>query len=598
MTITSHCLLVSAQLAVLLLSAAGWGYWFYVIAGRPPLRTENLTLCAMGGLCGGWLGLQDLVYAGVRLAWSSWFAAGIAGLGLIGILWAAARGRRAPRFFRHMEILAAAGVALIVFYFQGSGVISAGARDYYGYGEYDQVSYVQLGQFLVEKPFATTYAEVGLHPWIVRSLKTKGYRIGQSVANAYTGVITGTDTAGAYGSTSVFFVALMASAVFALLRSFPVPTKAAFWGALWAGFLPGITQNHLEGFLSETSILFVLPSLVLAMHVACRSYRLGLASVIVLLTFLMSAFSEMHIIGVALVLALAALPFCIAWRKRSLLILAAIAGPPLILAPYVMNALGFVTAQYRTAGNPNILIEWAPYSGTWRGWSQLFLVAPAHNEGLVQGQVLAGFAFLALIGLAVLSRSRHRRIQLATPAVVLAGALIALLSAPALAKYPFAKLLVCFSPVAVAYAVLGLCRLQFLTSWFKQSQTVSLPGRVLRTIVPLAVAALAGLAAWSSSTKLAVVYDNGSGLRTVNTPNSRDVYRELDAHPERRYLMEEGHPFLNSWFCYHARHSEVYTRMNTIFGEDLRPLQYAFQHVPPPPTELWAVSNAGVKRVQ
>jgi hypothetical protein len=581
MVLIAHASVVFVQLAALLLTAAGWGYGVYWLAGKPVLRAEGHALCVLAGLCGGWILLQDGAYLGARLAWSSWFAAAAAGLGLVGIGRTIARGRR-TRSPQSREWLIPGAIVLAVFCFQGSGVISAGPGDYYGYARQDQINYVQASQFLIERPFATGFADVGLHPWLIKAIDTKGMRIGQDIADAYAAVITGTDAATAYGTVSVFFIALTAWAGFALLRCFGASRLLAAGGALWIGVLPGITQTHLDGFYSQASTLFVLPALVLAARVAGRRDRLGLIALPLLLAFLMSAYSEIYVIGLALTLAMALLPRGILRSRRLSILLVALLGPPLLLATYVVHFLRFVASQYRGAAASNALAYWTPYSGTWRGWSQIFLVAPAHHAGAISGQIAVGFALLALIGFGFISRSRTRRSQLAAVALVPAAVLGALLSAATLSQYPFAKLLISFSPLAAALATLGLCRLQ-------------LAAPRIRLAPAAALALLVGLAAWSSATKLAVVFANGSGLQTMNTPEARAVYRELDAHPERTYLVAEPHYILNAWFCYHARHADVYSRLAQIGDRYLPPGTFPFQSVPEPATGIWLVTDAGVQ---
>jgi hypothetical protein len=237
--------------------------------------------------------LQNLAYLGVRLAWSAWLAAAIAVVGLVGIWRQVAV--RSSRTSKSGGIgLAPAGIVLVVFGFQASGVIFAGRGDYYGYARQDQVNYIQLAQFLIEKPFATETKDVGLHPWLAKGIDAKRQRIGQSVADAYLAVVTTTDSEGAYGTTSVFFVVLSAVSVFGLLCSFGVNRQLACLGALWAGVLPAITQDHLDGFFAQVSTLFCLPSLVWALRTAGRDFCLGIISVSLVLAFLFSSYCEIY----------------------------------------------------------------------------------------------------------------------------------------------------------------------------------------------------------------------------------------------------------------------------------------------------------------
>ena len=600
-SLLGHCLPVGVQLLVILLTAAGWGYWLSRLLGsRSLLRQEDRLLCGLGGLCGCWLLLQDLACLGVRLAWSAWLGAAIAVLGVIGILnRVAAGGGGSPLWRGRRGWLAPAGVLLVVFGFQASGVLYWGRGDYYGYARQDQLTYVEIAQFLIEKPFATDYKDVGLHPWMVKAIDMKRWRIAQSVADAYVAVITGTDSEGAYGVTSVFFVALVSVSVLALLRSLGISPLLAWLGGLWAGILPAITQDHLDGFFPQVSTLFCLPALILALRTASRDFRLGLISASLLLAFLFGSYCEIYPIGLAIALGLSAVAFDLSGRRRIVLALTCALLPLALLWPCCADYLRLIASQYRGASNPNTLKEWGPHVGTWRGWSELFLVAPSHDAVLVRAQILGGFAVLLLVVAGLFSRSLARRAQLAVVALVPASLLGLLLSAEQFPKYAFGKLLICFASLGVVLAVLGLGRICQAVSGLLAppgaARITVLPLRAVRLGACFSLTVLVALAGWASWSKLEVVAANGQGLPTMNSADARAVYRELDAHPERTYLLTEPHFILNGWFCYHARHSDFYSAVDQI-GD--RPVAgFLFRGPPAKGEKIWAVANGGVREL-
>jgi hypothetical protein len=542
--------------------------------------------------------LQELVYLGLRLAWSAWIAAAIALLGVGGIgRWIAAGRRGNIGCWRPW--LTPASIVLLVFGFQACGVVYHGPHDYYGNASQDQVNYVQIAEFLIEKPYRTERSDVGLHPWLVKGIDSKGGRIGQSVANGYVAVVTGTDAKAAYGSVSVFFVVLMAVSVLTLLRGLGVGRGMAWLGGLWAGVLPAVTQVHLDGFFSQTSTLFILPAAAFAVHVARRNYRLSLVVVPLLLAFLLSAYSEIYVIGLAFVLALTLVTWGLRWQQRLTLVFASLAIPPLVLAPYFSNCIRFLVGQYQgMVADSAILTVWVPHAGTWRGWSQTFLVAPGHNAGLVRGQILAGFVVLALILFGVCSNRLARRVQLAVMAGVPASVLAILLSIDPFPKYAFGKLTVCFAPLGVVLAVLGVCRLSLAWSHLsfrtRASSALVRPKALARWGGYGCVGLLLVLATWASATKLSVVLANGAGLPTMNPPAARTLYRELEAHPERLYLLRERHFILNAWLCYHARHALVYSDVEQIGDCFMSPDAFAFRHMPAHPGPIWEVRGWSV----
>ena len=79
----SGLLLVLGQVCLLLLSAAGYGRWLWLIAGQPRLGRQPTWLwLALGGFAAHALLLQALVYAGLPLRLTAWpaFLLGLAGL--------------------------------------------------------------------------------------------------------------------------------------------------------------------------------------------------------------------------------------------------------------------------------------------------------------------------------------------------------------------------------------------------------------------------------------------------------------------------------------------------------------------------------------
>jgi hypothetical protein len=597
LTLLGHCLPVGIQLFALVLTAIGWGFWLFLLTSkRSPARLEEFVLCGVGGLCGCWLLLQDLVCVGMRIAWSAWLGAAIAALGLVGVLRRIAASRRTTRIGRRPHWLVPAGVVLLVFGFQASGVLYWGRGDYYGYARQDQLTYVEIAQFLIEKPFATEYKDVGLHPWMVKAIDMKRWRIGQSVADAYVAVLTGTDSEGAYGTTSVIFVALVSLSVLALLRSLGAGPAMACLGGIWAGIIPAITQDHLDGFFPQVSTLFCLPAIILAVRVANRDFRFGLVSAALLLTFLFGSYCEVFPIGLALALGLTAVSFELCFRRRLVLALACVVLPLALLFPCCADYLRLISAQYHGASDPNILKEWGPHVGTWRGWSEIFLVAPAHDILLVRAQTICGFAILLLVIAGLFSRNLVRTIQLAVMALVPASILGLLLSAEQFPKYAFGKLLICFAPLWVTLAVLGICRLrQAVLTLLARRRILILPRAAIALGAQGCLAVLVALAGWASWSKLEVVFANGQGLPTMNSTYARAVYRELDTHPERAYLLTEPHFILNGWFCYHARHSDFYSAVDQIGDRPVADFQFCA--APPKSLEIWAVDNGGVRRL-
>lgn len=599
MFLVSHGIQVGIQLAVLLFSSAGWGCWVYRLArpatGRPV--PGDLLLCGIAGLCLCSVVLQNLVYAGLRLEWSSW-------LGLAVALGGCVHGwkTRAKPVATPALLWTWLSAGLVVFCFQSAALVYRGPSNYYGNAHQDQINYVQLGQFLIEKPFHTALSDVTLDPWIVKAVDVKDMRITQSVVNGYVAVTTLSDAKVTYGTTSVFFVGLLAAVTTTLLANCGVGRRLAWLGGIWAGLLPAVTQTHLDGFFSQTTVLFVLPALCLAAFAAQRNLWLGWITATLFLAFLLGAYTEVYIIGAAafvtLCLSLVAWPL----RKRIGYGGLAIVVSLLLLTPYVLRSLAFVADQYKTASNPETLAALAPQAGTWRGWAELFMGVPSAEPLVVRAQILAGFCLLGLILLGVASRSFNRRIILLGLLVMPVAMLLILLSAPVLAKYPFGKLLALFTPLAVIYSVLGIARLGLLVSgglfprWLHSNGLARPPfWRSSRQFAVVLTGALLIGAASSSVAKLRQVIASGGNLAAVNSAATQAVFAELEAHPERTYLLKEQHVILNAWLCFHARHARVYADVDKI-GDRLVPTdQFAFRRLPRNTGEVWLLTGESTK---
>jgi hypothetical protein len=624
---------VAGQGLICGLTAAGWGYGIYRLCGRPKDRAGTFgLLCALAGWCAGVLLLQDLLVCDARLQWTAPLAGAVALAGLIG--WWRERRRSAAatryRLGRAPLLLMAA-----VYLFQSAGLIWAGPRDYYGYARQDQSNYVLLAEFLVEKPFSTTLADVGVHPWMAKGVQTKTERLGQSVANGYLSGVTGRDASYTYGAVSTFAVALAAAAVWGCLRAFGAPSWVAWLAGAWAGTLPALTFTHLEGYFSQICAVFCLVALAWAMRLAEECFWPAISAAVLVLGFLLCTYSEEYVVGLTLA---AALLLPLRWGATSgragtalgparLLGAAAagLLGPWLLSAPMAGNLWKFIHHQTTAAARRgDLLAELQPRAGTWRGWNEVFLAAPGHQPVLLGLAAAAGAAILAAaiwaaVAPGVDQRARRSRSTLelrieqgqraalaVVPLAVLAAAVLT--TRPVFPAYAFGKLLNSFAPLVVVLVGLAAGRWEarrpakdsLSLFGYPAENSLSLFTRPKRglslfgTLGGMSLSLLVGLAAWSSWTKLAVVFRNGAGLATMNLPQARQVYRELDAHPERTYVLEVPNAMLNAWMAYHARQAMTYSAFP--IGGIAADSSSAFMAPPPPGAEVWEINWDAIRR--
>ncbi len=482
-----------------------------------------------------------------------------------------------------------------VFCFQGWVVAHEGPTNFYGYAHHDHVNYVQLAEFLVEKPFSTKLADVGLHPWLVKAIDTKEIRITQCVVTGYTAVATLTDAKAVYGANSVFFVGLLAAATAALLMNCGASRWLALLGGVWAGLLPAITKAHLDAFYSQIAVSFVFPTLWLCFLVVGRNRRLAWVACATSLSFLFGAYTEVYVIGATMAASLALSMEEWPLRRRIGYACTVIATSLLLLLPYVRYAMRFVHGQYQTAENSEILNGLMPRAGTWQGWSEQFVPSSAGSPA--RWAVIAGLVVFATSLMGVGSCSTSRRLRYLAMIAVPVGTIGLLLSVPVLPKYALGKLLVMYSPLAVVFSCLGINRLFLLVgTYFSKTTTRAGLGRH-RLWRPAHLAAIVGtavfacLASVASVEKIRIVTANGDNLSAVTSPATLAVFRSLEAHPERTYVLKEPHPILNAWLCYHARHANVYVDVERVGDRTMSVDEFPFRRIPSNTSGLWLLAG-------
>ena len=586
------------QIFILSATMIGWGYWIAKLAGGK-LRSDGADhwLCALSGWALCILVLQNLVYLGLRIAYSGWAVAAIAALGWIGLL--RRRGNRADSSPKPKALLLVLSAGLLTIAFQGSGLWKHGAHDYYGTGHQDHANYVALAQFLVEKPFGMRLEQVGLEPWTIKAIDTKDMRIGQSVANAYVAVTSLTDAKSAYGAVSVFSLGLMAVTVAVLLRYFGLPAVPALIAGAWAGTLPIITHTHLDGFFSQAYTLLCFPALICGSHLSARHPRLSILSVGLILAQLLTAYTELYIIGVAFVVGSHLSESILPLRRRVKHSVLSLAISLLCVPAYIPRFYTFIEHQYTIASNALALSDLAPRSGTWYGWSESFLRLNHQPDATLAPRILVlfGFAILGFMILGSISSSTKRRTRLLILLLIPAGILSVLLSAPAFPKYPFAKLLASFSPVFIVLAVLGIRRTgPAIAFCIVPRRIVAWPIRysLPRAMCSIAIGGLATAAAWSSMSELKPVLDNEGIIALLNSEQSRRIYHILENDEHQTYLLNEPHNILNAWLAYHARHSIVYADIDILGDRPVPSSAFPFRR-PPPEKELTIINRYGIK---
>ena len=543
-------------------SGAGLALRFLIPKEFSPLHKVLFSL--MGGLFLVVIVPQNLVYLGVPVRISAWV---ILGAALVQawlcrqkfVAWSHA-------IYSNADIRTLAMVTLVTIAFHGIIPIRQGLQWYYGTGHSDQLNYALLAEFLKEEPYSTSGQDIGLRPWLVRTvgfhasaeqlgmnsgpgvemIGFKKQRIGQSIITAEISVWSGTDGEGGYAATVIFVLALLAICVYTSLRESGIDRFMAGSGALLTAFLPAVTRISLDGFLSQVSILFVFPffaSLLRRQELSARGFTLFFS---LTLAYLVAAYSE--IAPIALSTFFLGVIFVRRDKARSkrLMLMSAVLLIALLNPYYLRNLIEFLGQQYYMASNAKFLDTLAPGVLTLGDWSELLFgtIASAPLALLFDyGALLLG---LLVIAGAILLSKRDKPIF---GAILLPALLVILYLATRTppSSYPIAKITLTMLPFAIGLVFVALSRIAAIN-----------PGHAIGVLMKLFCAVTVTFAAAGSVQYYSEVLNNEGLLRCLREPHFLSVCRELEKITNKRVLLFENDPLLTRWLCYYARRNDVY----------------------------------------
>ena len=528
--------MVLGQILLLLLPAAGFGGWLWLLARRPSLwRRQAWLWLGLAGLATHALLLQSLAYAGCPLRWTAWpvLLLGVAGLVPVVRAWRGQTGGKRSRGDAVLyAVILAVGVAG-----QAPGLLSAGPSRYFGNGHYDQANYVVIAEFLARENFATKADELGYRPWMLRALEAKEQRITECVVLGAVAVVSGADCQQAYGAVNIFFVALAGVATAAWLRTMSLPRWAAAAAGLGAALSPAFTRIHLDGFFSQTASLFVYPALAGLLGGRGEIRRETKIVAALLLAYLVGTYTEVGVFGVTLTVALVLLARE-SWRERLRNVALILAGALLLNPGYLSRLLIFLADQWGRTRNPATLSELFPEGGTWIGWGRLFV--DAHGTGLV---ILAGVTVAALGAWSLFARPSRHFAMAAIVGVALVPLLLLRVS-PGYSIYAFAKLTMQFVPVWLGAAVIGAACLRRRASRHGRAWAVAL------------LMVTAGVWATALPQQQRVIHPAGV-LATLSGPELQKLRDEVAATDGGPRFVANADPLLAQWLCYFGRNVPV-----------------------------------------
>jgi hypothetical protein len=540
----------------------------------------------LGGLFLVVLMPQNLVYLGVPVRISAWLLLG----GAFWQIWVCRHKFLALRrtLYANADLRTLAVVIFLVITFHGFVPIRQGLEWYYGKGHFDQINYVLLAEFLKEEPYGTSQQDIGLRPWLigpvgfhdtVEQLNTasgagletvglKNERIGQSIVTAEISTWSGIDGKGGYAATVLFFLMLLAICVYLFLREIGIDCWMAGSGALLAAFLPAVTRLSLDGFLSQTSILFVFPFFVsLLRHgdLSARGFTLFFS---LTLAYVVAAYSEMAPLGCCTFFLGVILVRRDKFRVKRLMLMSAILLIALVNPYYLRNLIGFLGYQYSLAANASALWDnVAPNVFALRGWSEMIFgdFAQVPLAFVWDGCVLL-FGLLILTGAILLSR----RDRLIFGVILLPATLVMVLLSIRIpfSYYPVAKITLTILPFLIGLVFVAFSRV-----------ATQFQGHPTRVLITLLGATILAVAATGSFRYYSEVLGNEGLLAVFREPRFLGVCRQLEQMKNRRVFVFETHPLVTAWLCYHARHNDVYFDGRLISDSPVPP-GLAFSKIP------------------
>ena len=552
------------QLFVLGFCCSGVGLTLRFLLPNEFSLLHKVLFSFLGGLFLVVLAAQNLVYLGVPVRISAWVVLGVA---LVEVWWCR------HKFLNRMRTLCAnadirtlAVIILLVILFHAIVPIRQGLEWYYGKGHDDQLNCVLTAEFLKEEPYGTSGKEIALRPWLVRpvgnqetakqmamisepeeemiALKTE--KIGQSILTAEISVWSWTDAKGGYAAAVIFSITLLAICLYVLLRQTGLDHFMAGSGALAAAFLPAVTRLSLDGFLPETSILFVFPFFAIMLRrqeFGARSFTLFFS---LTLAYLVATYPEIAPIAFCTFFLGVMLVRRDKFRSKRLMLMGAILLVALMNPFYLRNLVGFLGRQYYLAVNGHFLERTVPNVLTLRGWSELIFGTVTSAPFALFFDYCAILLGLLFLGGAFVPSRRDKLIfgAILLP-VILVISCFATRTPPS--YYPIAKISLTILPFAIGLMFVALSGVAATNA-----------DRGVGVLKKLLCVVIVGAAAAGSVRYYSGVLNNEGLLRYVREPRFQNVCRELEEIKNKRVLIFETHPLLTPWLCYHARHNNVY----------------------------------------
>lgn len=517
---------------------------------------------------------QNLLYLNVRIPYSAILLWG--GIGLVTMA-SIVRAR-----FSFSDIpwkLIVTGVAIYAVH--GSGLLSSGVSNYYGYGWVDMYNYVSQAQFFIDFPFSST---IDTHEHLRVAQYYKHDRIGQSVLHAFIAASSGADAQQTFGATILLSPMLIFFSLFLLSTSLGIELRFAYPAAIVASLSPAVASAHLECFFSQAMampFIFLWPLVVsrLRSHPGVRSIFLaGLLFAVTATVYTEVMLPLVLIFGLVLLLTYwlkgdsSPSQSQIAQVQRSwqgLLLTFFLIGLPLVVG--LLANIGFykglVIILKRTTGS-GVLDGIYPWAFKLEGLARLWI---GHKSNLSSGWIsyaLVAASVLVIIVAIAYAVSLYRRslapsqlFSILLACIPLAPLMLSVVTAN---RYPyqFYKLLLIVWPLILFFATCGIA---VWMSRFRQKHSFI----YFQTVMVCLSLGVTSRIAVASSIPEAVANATRGGVHLLIDDNFKKMRTALDRLESKKiYIwwydkaLYHGN-WRSRWLAYYARKNEVWT-MNPV----------------------------------
>ncbi len=475
-------------------------------------------------------------------------------------------------------------LGFIVIIVQGFGYWLLGAENYIGYGWIDQYNYVAIAQFLIDKPFSTTFMDVQNIPYLVRAIGLKDVRIGVSILQGYFSVLGQSNAKSLYGTISLLSPFLTSLSAYLLSKRFIKNEWAQYGSAIAASCLPGFALVQLQNFLAQSMIIpfLLLWPIVIENLLKQNDIKYVLIG-IVIFAGIHSIYTEFTLIFI-LVSIIGLIGYVIqtgsfksSIKKISVVLILGF----LINFGYVERSIIFINAIVHAP--PGILDSIYPFALKIDGLGFLWFGYKAFtlNDDLIIAIILlVSIFFMILSYLGLINLFRKQKDIVSLQLLFLSLFPIVFISMPNPYPYPFFKMLTSISPILV----LGLwILLSDSPSYnFKSIFHISIQNTLLKKILlALPKILLIGtLIAFVSITfYLASFSISGGGRSAVTWSNSekmQNTYNYLENTKNLDFILSEPNPDTLAWLAYHGRQDNIFFINNQIGDVTLDNSNYSF----------------------